>query len=99
MCADHLSRLPGCRRALQHRHALHDRARPGGVLARFRADSSSGLGLDQLLQDPLSEDKGRTARKAADDALANEIAMLHLVSKRTYGVPRIRAGLPTADDG
>ncbi|MFJ2597380.1 IS3 family transposase [Streptomyces erythrochromogenes] len=33
------------------------------------------------------------ARQAADDALAHEITVLHIASRRTYGVPRIHAGL------
>ncbi|MEW2119602.1 IS3 family transposase [Streptomyces sp. NPDC005474] len=35
----------------------------------------------------------RRARQAADDALAHEITVLHLASRRTYGVPRIHAEL------
>jgi len=35
----------------------------------------------------------RHARQAADDALAHEITVLHVASRRTYGVPRIHAGL------
>ncbi|MET8402920.1 IS3 family transposase [Streptomyces sp900116325] len=38
-------------------------------------------------------EQARTARKAADDALAHEITVLHIASKRTYGVPRIHAEL------
>ncbi|WP_432066020.1 IS3 family transposase [Streptomyces sp. C10-9-1] len=41
----------------------------------------------------LAGEKTRSARKAADDALAHEITVLHLASKATYGVPRIHAGL------
>ncbi|MFJ2307734.1 IS3 family transposase [Streptomyces sp. NPDC087787] len=41
----------------------------------------------------LAGEKARSARKAADDALAHEITVLHLASKATYGVPRIHAGL------
>jgi len=37
--------------------------------------------------------KARAARKAADAALAHEIAVLHLASRKTYGVPRIHAEL------
>ncbi|MFF8614382.1 IS3 family transposase [Streptomyces sp. NPDC015350] len=32
-------------------------------------------------------------RQAADDALAHEITVLHIASRRTYGVPRIHAEL------
>lgn len=35
----------------------------------------------------------RRRRQTADDALAHEITVLHLASRRTYGVPRIRAEL------
>ncbi|MET7458639.1 IS3 family transposase [Streptomyces sp. NPDC005574] len=35
----------------------------------------------------------RQARRAADDALAHEIAVLHIASRKTYGVPRIHAEL------
>ncbi|MEU9706663.1 IS3 family transposase [Streptomyces sp. NPDC047981] len=35
----------------------------------------------------------RQARRAADDALAHEITMLHIASRRIYGVPRIHAEL------
>ncbi|MFG2682507.1 IS3 family transposase [Streptomyces sp. NPDC048392] len=35
----------------------------------------------------------RRARKAADDVLAHEITVLHIASRRTYGVPRIHAEL------
>ncbi|MYQ96974.1 IS3 family transposase, partial [Streptomyces sp. SID4946] len=35
----------------------------------------------------------RHARQAADDALAHEIMVLHVASRRTYGVPRIHAEL------
>ncbi|MGW0825274.1 IS3 family transposase [Streptomyces sp. NPDC002845] len=35
----------------------------------------------------------RHARQAADDALAHEIRVLHVASRRTYGVPRIHAEL------
>ncbi|GAB3169440.1 IS3 family transposase [Streptomyces incanus] len=38
-------------------------------------------------------EKTHSARKAADDALAHEITVLHVASKATYGVPRIHAGL------
>ncbi|MEV4880788.1 IS3 family transposase [Streptomyces cyaneofuscatus] len=40
--------------------------------------------------------EGETARqagRAADDALAHEITVLHIASRRTYGVPRIHAEL------
>ncbi|MEU8911634.1 IS3 family transposase [Streptomyces mirabilis] len=35
----------------------------------------------------------RRRRQAADDALAHEITVLHIASRRTYGVPRIHAEL------
>ena len=35
----------------------------------------------------------RRARQAADDTLAHKIAVVHIVSRHTYGVPRIHAGL------
>ncbi|GAB1325720.1 hypothetical protein ACE1SV_00590 [Streptomyces sennicomposti] len=35
----------------------------------------------------------RRRRQTADDALAHEITVLHLASRRTYGVPRIHAEL------
>ncbi|MFC8012681.1 IS3 family transposase [Streptomyces cinereoruber] len=35
----------------------------------------------------------RQARRAADEALAHEIAVLHIASRKTYGVPRIHAEL------
>ena len=35
----------------------------------------------------------RHARQAADDALAHKITVLHVASRRTYGVPRIHAEL------
>ncbi|WP_328726444.1 IS3 family transposase [Streptomyces sp. NBC_00259] len=41
----------------------------------------------------LAGEKTRRARKAADDALAHEITVLHLASRGAYGVPRIHAEL------
>ncbi|WP_330278833.1 IS3 family transposase [Streptomyces sp. NBC_00056] len=38
-------------------------------------------------------EQARRAKQAADDALAHEITVLHIASRRTYGVPRIHAGL------
>ncbi|ARX87426.1 MULTISPECIES: IS3 family transposase [Streptomyces] len=38
--------------------------------------------------------KARIARRAADDALAHEITVLHVASRQTYGVPRIHADTP-----
>ncbi|MFD0449078.1 IS3 family transposase [Streptomyces indonesiensis] len=35
----------------------------------------------------------RRARQAADNALAHEITVLHIASRKTYGVPRIPAEL------
>ncbi|MEU0663958.1 IS3 family transposase, partial [Streptomyces lavendulocolor] len=35
----------------------------------------------------------RQARRAADDELAHEITVLHVASRKTYGVPRIHAQL------
>jgi transposase InsO family protein len=37
--------------------------------------------------------KTRSARKAADEALAHEITVIHVASRHTYGVPRIHAEL------
>ncbi|MGW7386354.1 IS3 family transposase [Streptomyces sp. NPDC054794] len=37
--------------------------------------------------------KGRAARKAADEALAHEITVIHVASRHTYGVPRVHAEL------
>ncbi|MDH6522992.1 hypothetical protein M2163_000503 [Streptomyces sp. SAI-135] len=36
---------------------------------------------------------GPPPRQAADDALAHEITVPHIASRRTYGVPRIHAEL------
>ncbi|MEV8562968.1 IS3 family transposase [Streptomyces sp. NPDC051917] len=38
-------------------------------------------------------EKTRRAKRAADDALAHEITVLHVASRGAYGVPRIHAGL------
>jgi putative transposase len=35
----------------------------------------------------------RRARQVSDDALAHEIAVLHIASRKTYGVPRVHAEL------
>ena len=35
----------------------------------------------------------RLACRAADGALAHEITVLHIASRRTYGVPRVHAEL------
>lgn len=37
--------------------------------------------------------KTRSARKAADEALAHEITVIHVASRHTYGVSRIHAEL------
>ncbi|MER5554865.1 IS3 family transposase [Streptomyces sp. NPDC002793] len=37
--------------------------------------------------------QARQARQAAADALAHEITVLHIASRKTYGVPRIHAEL------
>ncbi|MGY4967626.1 IS3 family transposase, partial [Streptomyces sp. 900105245] len=37
--------------------------------------------------------KARAARKAADEALAHEITVIHVASRGTYGVPRVHAEL------
>lgn len=37
--------------------------------------------------------KARAVRKAADEALAHEITVIHVASRHTYGVPRIHAEL------
>ncbi|MFE0732081.1 IS3 family transposase [Streptomyces antibioticus] len=41
--------------------------------------------------------QARAARRAADDALAHEITVLHIASRHTYGVPRIHAELRRLD--
>ncbi|MFF7234680.1 IS3 family transposase, partial [Streptomyces sioyaensis] len=41
----------------------------------------------------LAAAKSRSARTAADEALAHEITVVHLASKGTYGVPRVHAEL------
>ncbi|PIM67312.1 hypothetical protein CTU88_38130 [Streptomyces sp. JV178] len=41
--------------------------------------------------------QARAARRAADDALAHEITVLHIASRCTYGVPRIHAELRRLD--
>ncbi|MFB7496531.1 hypothetical protein ACFC09_17900 [Streptomyces sp. NPDC056161] len=41
----------------------------------------------------------RRARQAADDALAHEITVLHIVSRRTCGVPRVHTELRRLGDG
>ncbi|SHN36126.1 hypothetical protein [Streptomyces yunnanensis] len=43
--------------------------------------------------------KAGAARKAADDALAHEITVLHIASRKTHGVPRIHAELPRLGGG
>ncbi|MFD3537679.1 IS3 family transposase [Streptomyces sp. NPDC058661] len=35
----------------------------------------------------------RAVRRAADEALAHEISVIHIASKHTYGAPRIHAEL------
>lgn len=42
-------------------------------------------------------EQARAARRAADDALAHEITVLHIASRCTYGVPRIHAELRRLD--
>ncbi|MBV2358011.1 IS3 family transposase [Streptomyces sp. J2-1] len=42
-------------------------------------------------------EQARAARRAADDALAHEITVLHIASRCTYGVPRIHAELRRMD--
>jgi transposase InsO family protein len=37
--------------------------------------------------------KSRAARRAADEAPAHAITVIHAASRHTYGVPRIHAGL------
>jgi hypothetical protein len=39
----------------------------------------------------LAGERARVARKAADDALAHRITVLHIASKHTCGVPRVHA--------
>lgn len=41
----------------------------------------------------LAAAKARSARRAADEALAHEITVIHVASRGTYGVPRIHAEL------
>ncbi|MCX5207654.1 IS3 family transposase [Streptomyces sp. NBC_00237] len=41
----------------------------------------------------LAAARTRSARKAADEALAHEITVIHVASRHTYGVPRIHAEL------
>ncbi|MER6565147.1 IS3 family transposase [Streptomyces sp. NPDC001093] len=41
----------------------------------------------------LAGEKTRRAKRAADDALAHEITVLHVASRGAYGVPRIHAEL------
>ncbi|MFE5511761.1 IS3 family transposase [Streptomyces sp. NPDC056529] len=41
----------------------------------------------------LAAAKSRPSRLAADEALVHEIAVIHVVSRQTYGVPRIHAEL------
>lgn len=38
-------------------------------------------------------EQARADRRAADDALAHEITVIHIASRCTYGVPRIHAEL------
>ncbi|MGY3059928.1 transposase InsO family protein [Streptomyces sp. TE3672] len=45
----------------------------------------------------LAGEQARAARRAADDALAHEITVLHIASRCTYGVPRIHAELRRLD--
>ncbi|MFF1651165.1 IS3 family transposase [Streptomyces sp. NPDC058240] len=41
----------------------------------------------------LAAGKNRALRQAAEEALAHEITVIHLASRKTYGVPRIHAEL------
>ncbi|WP_331755271.1 IS3 family transposase (plasmid) [Streptomyces sp. NBC_00846] len=45
----------------------------------------------------LAGEQARAARRAADDALAHEITVIHIASRCTYGVPRIHAELRRLD--
>lgn len=45
----------------------------------------------------LVSEQARADRRAADDALAHEITVLHIASRCTYGVPRIHAELRRLD--
>ncbi|MEU2495738.1 IS3 family transposase [Streptomyces sp. NPDC007883] len=45
----------------------------------------------------LPGEQARAVRRAADDALAHEITVLHVASRHTYGVPRIHAELRRLD--
>ncbi|MEU9102597.1 IS3 family transposase, partial [Streptomyces sp. NPDC048361] len=53
-----------------------------------------GAARDPLLLLRLARGRGRPpGPQGADDALAHEIAVLHIASRKTYGVPRIHAEL------
>ncbi|UXY32270.1 IS3 family transposase [Streptomyces sp. HUAS TT20] len=41
----------------------------------------------------LASAKSRAARQAADEALAHEVTVIHVASRKTYGVPRVHAEL------
>ncbi|MFJ1730859.1 IS3 family transposase [Streptomyces sp. NPDC088254] len=45
----------------------------------------------------MAGEQARAARRAADDALAHEITVLHIASRCTYGVPRVHAELRRLD--
>lgn len=45
----------------------------------------------------MAGEQARAARRAAADALAHEITVLHIASRCTYGVPRIHAELRRLD--
>jgi hypothetical protein len=45
----------------------------------------------------MAGEQARAVRRAADDALAHEITVLHIASRCTYGVPRIHAELRRLD--
>ncbi|NUT04494.1 MAG: IS3 family transposase [Hamadaea sp.] len=62
-------------------------------MPRGSGSSGSGWGVRSSCRCWREGEAARRRRQAADDALAHEITVLHLASRRTYGVPRIHAEL------